>query len=262
MEEWLSSIEALEIKRVELDIETHLISDARSGLKDFIDHSVGSDKKEKELLYEKGEVLKNELDELLVLVWRKEAEIAENTRNIKEIETRITQVVSGFHEAESNIDAKFDKLQSSISQIELENEALSMKKKEIDGFLFQTEDKGSKLRDLATISADEAKTRQEFVELRKNLAATFLNCRQNKVRLAKIEEEILDDVQNLRQQIAAARASLQLFSTYAESATGMNLLDFGKTHHSHNPLKIAGLARDETTKQESKKTKMETRKDE
>ncbi|KAL5999438.1 hypothetical protein ACLOJK_037723 [Asimina triloba] len=35
----------------------------------------------------------------------------------------------------------------------------------------------------------------------------------------------------------------------------MNSPDFGKTHHSHNPLKIAGLARDKTTKQESEKRK-------
>ncbi|XP_077220837.1 neurofilament light protein [Tasmannia lanceolata] len=213
IEEWLSSTETLEIKKVELEIQSHLINDARLGLKDSIEHSIADDRKEKEALSEKQAVLREELDVLLTLVRSKEAEIAENDHNIKEVEKRIESVTFGFQEAQSSIDTMYDGLQVGLSHIELEANALSNKKKEVDEVLSLEEERRSKLKELSLASANEAKACHELVGLRKILAASILKSREDKVRLAKTEEKILEEVLILRQQVSEARASLQELSS-------------------------------------------------
>lgn len=210
MDKWLSSTEALEVKKMEVEIESHLINEAREVFNNSIELSIEDDRKEQELLCSKKDMLRNELEELLELVKQKEKEISENDSKIKEVEERIGNVVSGFQEMKSNIDAKCDNLQSSLSTMELESEALSEKKKEINEFLKQEEEKGAKLRELASASAEEAQTYQETVELRKTLMSSMLNSREDKMRLVKAEEKLSEDVQVLQQEVSTARASLQV----------------------------------------------------
>ncbi|OVA16086.1 UVR domain [Macleaya cordata] len=217
MADWQSSVENLEIKKMELEIETHLINDARLGLNESIELSIKDDKREKEVLCKKRDVLKEELEKLLSLVRQKEAEIAENDSYIQEVEKRIDAGVSGFHEAQLSIDMKYHNMQSLLSRMEEENEALSMKKKEVDDFFSQEEKRGAKLRELANASIAEAKTCKELVALRKSLALPILRSREDKVRLAKTEEKILEDIQMLRQEVSAARTSLQELSSTRSS---------------------------------------------
>lgn len=210
MDEWLSSTEALEVRKMELEIESHIINEARQVLNDSIEHSIEDDRRKKELLCRKKDVLTDELEKLLELVKQKEKEIAENDSNIHSVEKRIADVVSGFQEMQSNVDAKYDNLQSCLSQMDLESEALSMKKKEIDEFFTQEEEKGKRLRELARISAEEAKAYQEAVGLRKNLTSSILRSSENKLRFVKTEEKLSEDVQMLQQEVSAARASLHV----------------------------------------------------
>jgi len=210
MDKWLSSTEALEVKKMEVEIESHLINEAREVFNNSIEHSIEDDRKEQELLCSKKDMLRNELEKLLELVKQKEKEISENDSKIKEVEERIGNVVSGFQEMKSNIVAKCDNLQSSLSTMDLESEALSEKKKEINEFLKQEEEKGAKLRELASSSAEEAQTYQETVELRKTLMSSLLNSREDKMRLVKAEEKLSEDVQVLQQEVSTARASLQV----------------------------------------------------
>lgn len=212
MDKWLSSTEALEVKKMEVEIESHLINEAREVFNNSIEHSIEDDRKEQELLCSKKDMLRNDLEKLLELVKQKEKEISENDSKIKEVEERIGNVVSGFQEMKSNIDAKCDNLQSSLSTMDLESEALSEKKKEINEFLKQEEEKGAKLRELASASAEEAQTYQETVELRKTLMSSMLNSREDKMRLVKAEEKLSEDVQVLQQEVSTARASLQELS--------------------------------------------------
>ncbi|XP_068648440.1 intracellular protein transport protein USO1 [Aristolochia californica] len=213
MKEWLSSTEALEAKKMELDIESQLIKEAQSGLKDLIKSSIKDETQEKEVLLSKRAVLTEELDRLLALVKLKEAEITENDENIEIIDKRITGMLSGFQEAQSTIDAKYDDLHAAISQLESESAALFLKKKQVDDYLSLEQDKRSKLKELASISINEAEKWQELVKLRRNLAASVLKSREDKVQLAKTEEKISEEVQILRQQVSAARTSLQELST-------------------------------------------------
>jgi chromosome segregation ATPase len=210
MDKWLSSTEALEVKKMELEIESHLINEAREVLNNSIEHSVEDDSREKELLCRKKDILRDELEKLLELVKQKEKEISENDSKIKVVEERIADVVSDFQEMQSNIDAKCDNLQSSFSAMDLESEALSVKKKEINEFFKQEEEKGAKLRELARASAEEAQTYREVVELRKNLMSSMLKSREDKMKLVKTEEKLSEDVQMLQQEISTARASLQV----------------------------------------------------
>lgn len=210
MEKWLASTEALEGRKIELEIESHLVNEARAVLNNSIEHSVEDDLREKEILYKKKDILTNELQKLLALVRDKEKAIAENDSNIRAVEERISIVVSDFQEYQSSIDAKYDSLQSIISQLNLESEAMSMKKKEIDKFLNDEVDRGTKLKELARVSADEAKEYQEVVELRRSLMSSILKSREDKVKLAKTEEKLSAEVQTLQQEASAARASLQV----------------------------------------------------
>lgn len=210
MEKWLASTEALEGRKIELEIESHLVNEARAVLNNSIEHSVEDDLREKEILYKKKDSLTNELQKLLALVRDKKKEIAENDSNIRAVEERISIVVSDFQEYQSSINAKYDSLQSIISQLNLESEAMSMKKKEIDKFLNDEVDRGTKLKELARVSADEAKEYREVVELRRSLMSSILKSREDKVKLAKTEEKLSAEVQTLQQEASAARASLQV----------------------------------------------------
>ena len=210
MDQWFSSTEALEVRKLELEIESHLISDTRLLLNDSIEYAAEDERREREFLCKRKDTLMDELEKLLALVREKEDEIAENDANIKAVDKRIADVVSGFQEMHSSINMKYDNLQSSLSQTELESEALSMKKKEIDDLLSEEEERGAKLRELARISADEAKAYEEVVGLRKSFALSIVKSREDKLRLAKTEEKLSEEVQILRQEVSAARASLQV----------------------------------------------------
>ncbi|PIA44084.1 hypothetical protein AQUCO_01700004v1 [Aquilegia coerulea] len=211
--EWLSSVEALEVKKMELEIESHLINDARSGLNDSIEHVIADDRAEQVILCKRRDTLREELDKLLALVRQKEAEILENDSSIQVVEKRIAEAVSGFHDVQSNIDTKYYDMQSVLSSMDSQSEALSKKKKEIDDLLSQEEKRGEELKELANVSINEAKACQELVALRKSLALPILKYREVKSRLAKTEANILEDVQILKQEISAARASLQELSS-------------------------------------------------
>ncbi|XP_041017665.1 DNA ligase 1 [Juglans microcarpa x Juglans regia] len=212
-DKWFSSTEALEVKKMELEIESHLIDETRQVLTNSIEHSIEDDKREKELLFRKKDILTNELEKLLELVKQKEKEIAENDSNIQAVEKKIADVFSGFQEMQSNVDTKYDKLRSSLSQMILEIEALSVKKKEIDEFFTQEEEKSAKLREFVRVSTEEANAYREVVELRKILMESILKAQEDKLRLVKTEEKLSEDVQVLQKDISDARASLQELSS-------------------------------------------------
>lgn len=210
MEKWFSLSEALEVKKMEVEIESHVLSGARQVVDDSIEQVVKDDKEESQLLHKKKTILSQELQELLDLVKQKEAEIAENDSKIEKIEKKISDAVSSFQEAQSNIHLKSENLQSGLSQLELENDALSLKKKEIDDFLLQEEARGSKIKELGRESANEAGMYQECVNMRKSLIEFISKSREDKTRLATTEQKLFDDVQILKQDISAVRASLQV----------------------------------------------------
>ncbi|XP_072978510.1 uncharacterized protein [Typha angustifolia] len=213
LEGWQTSIEILEIKKLEMEIESQLVCEAHLGLEEAIEHLVEDDRREKYMLRSKGDILAKELGELLELVRLKEAEIAENDSQIQEVQKRISGVVAEFHMTQSSIDMKRDNLQAAQSKMASENAALVMKRKEIDDFVSVAEQKRSKLMELANVSSDEAKSCQNFVELRRSLASSIVKSRQDRVKFVKTEEKILEDIQILRQQISAARTSLQELSS-------------------------------------------------
>lgn len=213
MEEWQSSMELLEIKRLETDIESQLIFEARAGLNDSIEHMVEDERKEQENLTRKKDILAKELDELLELVRLKQAEISENDCKIEQVEKRISDVFSEFHETRSNIDLKHENLQSALSKIDSEGETLRTRKKDMDEVFSLAQQKGLKLRELASLSLDEARTCQDMVGLRKTLASSILESREDKSSLGKIEQKILEDILVLREQTSAARTSLQELSS-------------------------------------------------
>lgn len=209
-DKWLSSTEELEAKKMGLEFESHIIGEAGFGLNSCIETSVEDDKKEKESLCKKKDILMDELEKLLALVREKEQEIAQNDHDIQQVEEKIANVLSGFGEMQSTIQAKSSDLQEALSQIHLESEALSTKKTEIDAVLTQEQERGAKLRELASVSAEEAEGYQQVAALRKSLMSSILKSREDKVRLAKTEEKLSKDVQKLQQDVSAARTSLQV----------------------------------------------------
>ena len=210
MDQWFSSSEALEVKKMELEIESHFISEAHLELNNTIEHSIQDDKREKEILWKRKDMLMGELEKLLALVEQKQKQIVENDANLKAVENKINNVVSGFKEIQSSIDVKYDKLQSVLAQVKLDTETLAVKKDEIDNLLNQEEAMGAKLQEFASISGEEAKEYREMVELRKDLMSSILKSREEKLTLANNEEKLSGDVKLFQQEVSAARASLQV----------------------------------------------------
>lgn len=210
MEEWQLSIETLEARKLEMEIESHVVDEARSGLINSIDQLTDDDQKEKEMLNNKGAALAKELEELLALVRQKEAQIAENNAQILQVEERISKVVSEFQESQSTIIEKRRYLELALSEIESEEDGLSNKKKEIDDSLALAEQKSLRLKELAHVSVEEAKTCRDLVALRKSMSSYVLKSREDKSRLAKTEEQKSEEVHVLRQQISTSRSSLQV----------------------------------------------------
>ncbi|KAK6793165.1 hypothetical protein RDI58_012246 [Solanum bulbocastanum] len=215
--EWLSSVEAIEVSKFELEIQSQLVHGAKSVLNESIDHSVEDDRREIDVLCKRKEVLAEELRELLAFVKEKEAEIAENDALIQKVEHRIDGVVSCFKEVQESIYNNYDKLQSRLSELMAENDVLLKRKKDIDSYLSQQESRGEKIKNLSRISADEASMYEEVVGLRKSLAVFISKSKAYKLNLAKSEERISEEVQILKQDFFAARASLQVLSSTKSS---------------------------------------------
>ncbi|KAH0457315.1 hypothetical protein IEQ34_012630 [Dendrobium chrysotoxum] len=213
LEDWQTSMELLETSKLEVDIVAKLISDAHSALDSSIEDLVKDDREVVEGLRKKQVTLAKELDELLTLVRLKEAEIAENESLIHEAERKISKVASEFQEKISSVEMKRDKLKSSLSRMDSEREVLSSKKNKIDEFVSLEEQKCFNLKELANVALDEAKTYQDLVGLRKELASSIIKSREDKVQLVKTEEKILEEIQVLRQQISSARTKLQELSS-------------------------------------------------
>lgn len=207
---WVSSNEAVESLKLQVEIESDVVNGAREALNDSIQDSIEDDLREKDSLCKARDVLNDELQRLLALVRQKEEEIAENDSKIQAVEQKISQVVSGFQDLQSSVNQKYDALQSGLSQLNSEMDALTIKKKEIDELLNLEVDKATKLKQLAKISSDEAETYQSIVGLRTSLMSVILKSREDKVRLAKTEEELSEDVLLHQQQVSAARTSLQV----------------------------------------------------
>lgn len=217
MDQWLSSSEALEVKKMQLEIESHFMNEARLELNNTVEHSIQDDKREKEILCKRKDVLLAELEQLLALVKQKEKEIADNDSNLDAVENKINNIVSGFKEMQSSIDAKYDKLQSALAQVNSETETLALKKQEIDNFLVEEEEMGARLREFARISTEEAEGYREIVQLRRSLMSSILKSREDKLTLANNEEKLCEDVKLFRQEVSAARASLQELSSRKSS---------------------------------------------
>ncbi|KAF7101028.1 hypothetical protein CFC21_102429 [Triticum aestivum] len=213
IEGWQTSMELLQIKKLETEVETELVLAARSGLEGSVEHLIEDDKREKDILSKKGETLAVELAELLELVRLKEAEIAENNAQIQEVQERISAVVSRSHGSQSDIDMKINSLQESQTKIDQDTEALALKKNEIDNCISSAEQKDSDLREIINACSSEAKACQQSVEIRRKLASSILKSRQDRIGLLKMEEEISQDIQMLRQQTTDARTSLQEISS-------------------------------------------------
>ncbi|KAL2349574.1 hypothetical protein Fmac_003574 [Flemingia macrophylla] len=217
MDQWLSSSEALEVKKMELEIESHFMSEARLELNNTIEDSIQDDRREKEILCKRKDVLMGELEQLIALVKQKEKEIADNDSNLEAVENKINKIVSGFKEMQSGIDAKYGKLQSVLAQVKLDTETLALKKEEIDNFLIKEEEMGARLREFARIATKEAEEYHEVVKLRRSLLSSILKSKEDKLTLAENEEKLRQDVKLFQQDVSAARASLQELSSRKSS---------------------------------------------
>ncbi|KAK3123860.1 hypothetical protein QOZ80_8AG0637180 [Eleusine coracana subsp. coracana] len=213
IEEWQTSMELLETRKLEMQVETQLVLAARSGLEGSIEHLVEDDKREKDMLNKKGETLAEELASLLDLVRLKESEIAENNARVHEVQERISAVVTRFHGSQSDIDLKLNSLQEAETKVLSETQALVLKKSEIDRFVSLTEQRDSELQEIIGACSSEAKACQQSVEMRRKLVSSILKSREDRIGLLKMEEEFLQDIQMLRQQITDARNSLQEISS-------------------------------------------------
>lgn len=208
---WNSCCEDVEVRKVELDIESVIVDNVRLSLNDTLEGSVEQEMKEKEMLRKRKEHLSDELEELLALVKAKEKDIEENDSQIKAVEERINSVVSGYKELQTSMDKMFSDLQTGLSQVDAETEALSRKKREVDEFVASEKERGAKLRELVSVSADEANEYEEVIKLRKTLMSYVSKTREERAKLVSIEEKLSEEVQRLQEEVSSTRESLKVF---------------------------------------------------
>ncbi|CAA7052014.1 unnamed protein product [Microthlaspi erraticum] len=209
MGKWHSCSEDVEVRKVELDIESVIVDNVRLSLNDSLEGSVEQEMKEKEMLSKKKEQLSDELQELLALVKVKEKEIYENDFQIKEVEERISNVVFGYKELQASMDKMLDDVQTGLSQIDMETEALSRKKIEVDEFVASEKERGATLRELVSVSADEACQYEEVVTLRKTLMAYVSKTREERAKLVNVEEKLSEEVHKVQEELSSTRELLK-----------------------------------------------------
>ncbi|KFK32925.1 hypothetical protein AALP_AA6G307100 [Arabis alpina] len=209
MGKWHSCSEDVDVRKFELDIESVIVDSVRLSLNGTLEGSVEQEMREKETLVKKKEHLADELQELLALVKAKEKEIDVNDLQIKEVETRIDTVVSGYKELITSMDKMFDDVQTGVTQTDMETEALSTKKKETDEFVASEKERAAKLRDLVTVSADEACEYEKVVQLRKTLMSYVSKTREERAKLVNIEEKLSEEVQRLQEEVSSTRESIK-----------------------------------------------------
>ena len=203
-------METLESKKLQIEIESNIVNEASSGILSHIERLTEADRLEKEALTNKGAILERELDELQELIKQKQTQISENNQQIQQVEEKISKIVSEFGESESTIIEKLRFLQNDLSEMESKSEDLLRYKKEIEESLGVSERKSLRLKELAEISVEETMICRDMVESRKSMASDVMKVREDKMRLAKMEEDRSAEVQKLQQLISAARSSLQV----------------------------------------------------
>ena len=203
-------METLESKKLQIEIESNIVNEASSGILSHIERLTEADRLEKEALTNKGAILERELDELQELIKQKQTQISENNQQIQQVEEKISKIVSEFGESESTIIEKLRFLQNDLSELESKSEDLLKYKKEIEESLGVSERKSLRLKELAEISVEETMICRDMVESRKSMASDVMKVREDKMRLAKMEEDRSAEVQKLQQLISAARSSLQV----------------------------------------------------
>lgn len=209
MEKWHSCCEDVEVRKVELDIESVVVDNVRLSLNGTLEGSVEQDIKEKEMLCKKKEHLSDELEELLALVKAKEKEIDDNDLQIEAVEERINNVVTGYKELQTSLDKMLNDVQAGLTQFDKETEDLSRKKKDMDEFVASEKERGAKLCDLVRVSADEACEYEEVIELRKGLMSYVSKTREERAKLVNIEEKLSEEVQKLQEEVSSTRESLK-----------------------------------------------------
>ncbi|CAH8358177.1 unnamed protein product [Eruca vesicaria subsp. sativa] len=147
--------------------------------------------------------------ELLALVKAKDKEIDENDSQIKAVEERINNVVSGYKELQTSMDKIFSNLQAGLSQIDTETEALSRKKKDVDESVASQKERGAKLCELVSVSADEANEYEEVIKFRKTLMSYVSKTREERAKLVSIEEKLSEEVKRLQEKVSSTRESLK-----------------------------------------------------
>ncbi|EOA22600.1 hypothetical protein CARUB_v10003267mg [Capsella rubella] len=209
MEKWHSCSEDVEVRKVELDVESVVVDNVRLSLNGTLEGSVEEDMKEKEMLRKKKEQLSDELEELLALVKAKEKEIDENKLQIEAVEEKINNVVTGYKELQTSLDKMLSNVQEGLTQIDKETEDLTRKKKDVDEFMATEKERGAELRDLVRVSADEASEYEKVIELRKGLMSYVSKTREERAKLVNIEEKLSEEVQKLQEEVSSTRESLQ-----------------------------------------------------
>ncbi|CAN8287710.1 unnamed protein product [Cochlearia groenlandica] len=209
MERWHSCCEDVEVRKVELDIESVIVDNIRFSLNNTLEGSVEQEMKEKETLNKKKQHLADELEELLALVKAKEKEIHENDLQIKEVENRINSVVSGYNELQASMDKKLKDVQAGFSEIDSESKDLKRKKDDVDKFMSSEKEREAKLRDLVGVSAEEACEYEKAVKLRNTLMSYVSKTRLERAELVNIEEKLSEEVQKLQEEVSSTRETIK-----------------------------------------------------
>ncbi|KAG6550592.1 hypothetical protein Mapa_007845 [Marchantia paleacea] len=209
MERLSADEEAAEARRRKLTLSLRIIEEANAELDKVIGEGTKEETELKTSLTEQRSQLLSELEELLALVRKKEAEIADYDQRIQAVDEKMSSVVANFETQRSSLDAESKAL--AVSSLELDDEfkRIAAEKQGVDELLAEGEKEGLKLEKAARSASDAGCAVQEALKLKKAIATTTFFYKEKRSELAEKEKKALEEAQALRHESLSGRSSLQ-----------------------------------------------------
>ncbi|KAL2642634.1 hypothetical protein R1flu_010221 [Riccia fluitans] len=213
MERLSADEEAAETRRRKLALSRRVLEEANAELDKIIGEGTKAETELKLSLTGQRSQLLSELEDLLVLVRKKEAEIADCDQQIAAVDEKMSAVLRNFETQRSSLDAEAKALEASSVEIEEEFNRIAVEKQGVSELLAAGEKEGQRLEGVARSAADAEGAVQVALKLKTSIATTTSFYKEKKAELVEKEKTAQEQAQALRQDSLSGRSSLQELTT-------------------------------------------------
>ncbi|KAL3695944.1 hypothetical protein R1sor_010020 [Riccia sorocarpa] len=213
MERLSADEEAAEAKRRKLVLSRRVVEEANADLDKTIGEATNTETELKSSLTEQRSRLQSDLEDLLELVRKKEAEIADCDQQIAAVDGKMRAVLGNFETQRSSLEAEAKALEASSAELEEVFKRIAQEKQGVSELLAAGVKEGLRLEEVARSAADAEAAVQVALKLKTSIANTASFYKQKKAELAEKEKTAHEQAQALRKDSLSGRSSLQELTT-------------------------------------------------